>query len=311
LVTTTLIVFQEDFIIMPATSFYVVLGATGNIGSAAVKVISEKAAVHAVVRDPSSDKAKKLTENNKNVTLVKGDYKDNDSLRNALKGAAGVYIIATSSQDRGTLSANAVKIAGEVGVPRIVVLSVPTVAAPNSVFGKQFVEVEETAKKLDTSKSSYVILRLPLFIENNFGNVQSIKNDSKIYSPIPVNQAYTSVSVHDAALAAAAVLLDNKFNNETFVIHSKPFSQAELAAAFSKALGREISAVQISNDATKQAYLGAGWPEWQVDGVIELFDLIAQQHPSLTKPSNDFQKLTNQEPTTIQQWTAQVAGAFQ
>ena len=87
----------------------------------------------------------------------------------------------------------------------------------------------------------YTILRLPLFIDNNWGNLESIKGQGKIYGPVDANAPYASVATSDVG-DAAAVILTHPFNhvNKTYDIQSSLYTHNELAKAFSTATGKQV-----------------------------------------------------------------------
>jgi uncharacterized protein YbjT (DUF2867 family) len=72
-----------------------VFGATGSQGGGLANAIlnddNSKFSVRAVTRDPSSDKAKALSE--AGAEVVKGDVDDYDSIKKALDGAYGAYFV--------------------------------------------------------------------------------------------------------------------------------------------------------------------------------------------------------------------------
>jgi uncharacterized protein YbjT (DUF2867 family) len=87
---------------------------------------------------------------------------------------------------------------------------------------------------------------------------------------------WVGVAVGDVGKAAAALLLESdaveKNGGKTYSITSPvAYSSKELVAAFSKSLHKEIQLVTVPYEAAKASFVGAGWPEWQVEGLLELF----------------------------------------
>merc|ERR1711934_893852 len=111
----------------------------------------------------------------------------------------------------------------------------------------------------------------------------------KIFAPVPVDVNCAQVTVADA-------------------------SEAEIAAAFSKAVGKEVTAVQVPPAAAKEALLGAGFPEWQVDGILELWAALSSddvaRHAAVNVVSRDLEVLLARKGTSIEQWVEAVKGAF-
>src|SRR5262245_17998463 len=73
-----------------AQQMVLITGATGRQGGAVAHALNGKGfALRAMTRKPDSDAAKALA--SKGVELVKGDLDDAASLKNALRGAWGVF----------------------------------------------------------------------------------------------------------------------------------------------------------------------------------------------------------------------------
>eukprot|EP00741_Cyanophora_paradoxa_P023725 tig00021616_g22916.t1 len=149
----------------------VVLGATGQQGGAAAKHLVKKGnfEVHAVVRDPTSDKAKKLEA--QGVKLVKGDQNDVESLKRAFDGAAGVFSVQAMIENgkysaereiqQGKNVADACKAAG---VKHLVYTSVASANRSTGVphFDSKYA-IEQHIKQLGVPAT---ILRPAYFMDN-------------------------------------------------------------------------------------------------------------------------------------------------
>ena len=59
------------------------------------------------------------------------------------------------------------------------------------------------------------------------------------------------------------------------------------AALYSSVLGKPVAFTQVPPEAAKQSMMGSGWPEWQVDGVLELMALVNEGDPSGLIPEAD------------------------
>ena len=132
-----------------------------------------------------------------------------------------------------------------------------------------------------------------------------------MFAPVDPTKQYTPVAVGDAGKAAAVVLADpSKHINKIYNINSDRHTFGDVAAAFSEALSKEVRYVQVPYDAAKQAFLKL-LPEWQVDGVLELYRLIDSGSPATNyHNTSDFTTLTGEKPTDLKTWVSQVAGAF-
>ena len=292
----------------PAVVF--VIGASGNIGLATLQALSSKYAdkleIRAGVRDPEkADKVKAIA----GVNVVKATQGDKAQLLTAFSGVTSLYIVVPGVENRAELSIKTAEAAKEAGVKHLVVLSALTTEHTDTVFGKQFTEIEGAITKLGVP---YTFLRLPLFVENYFGFKETIEKMSTIITPVNPSKSYTPVVVGDAGKAAAAVLADpSKHANKTYAIVSDRHTHNDVAKAFSEALGKEITVTTNTYEEAKKFIMGIGLPEWQVDGILELYKLI-DSGSSTTNQEHfpDFKDITGEEPTNLKDWVKAVAPAF-
>ena len=286
-----------------------VIGASGNIGQATIQALSSKYAdileIRAGVRNP--DKADKLKL--PGVTIVQAQMGDKDTLINTFKGVDALYIVTPGTENRAALTIHTAEAAKEAGVKFILVVSLPTASLTDTIFGQQFNKIETKVSQLGVP---YSFLRMPTFVENNWGSKDSIKNESTIYSPVDPTKPFTPIVVDDAGKAGAAILANyTKHFNTTYTINSDRHTHDDLAKAFSEALGREIKYVRIPYEAAKQAFLKLDFPEWQVDAILELLKLVDNDSTDTNYPDlGVYKTLTGEEPTSIKSWVSKYAGAF-
>jgi uncharacterized protein YbjT (DUF2867 family) len=181
-----------------------VVGASGLVGRATLSSLevfsSLPIKVKAISRDPS-----KLPGLSSHVEAVAGDFADGAGLATALKGVSIALLVTPGAQDRTQLMVNAIQAAKEAGVRTLVIISVPSVAKPESIFGSQMLPIEQAAF---SSGIRTVVLRCPLFFENQLGNIQSITTQGTIYGPGEPDRPFAAVAVQDIGRVAAAILVD-------------------------------------------------------------------------------------------------------
>ena len=288
-----------------------VIGASGNVGSATVQSLSAKYAdkveIRAGVRNPEkAEKLKRLP----GVTVVQAEMGAKQQLIGIFRGVDALYIVTPGTENRAELAISTAEAAKEAGVNFILVVSVPTAELTDTVFGKQLSEVEDKISKLGVP---YTILRLPFFVENYFGFKDPIVNQSSIYTPVDPTKPFISVVVADAGKAGAAILVSYKSHtNKTYTIVSDRHTYNDVAAEFSKALGKEIKYIRVPYEAAKQSFWGMGFQEWQTDGLLDLYKLVDSGSPLLTSQADltQFERITGEKPTNLKTWISQVAGAF-
>ena len=182
----------------------------------------------------------------------------------------------------------------------MVVLSVMTAVKPGTIFGDQFIPVEDFAKE---SGVKYTIIRLPMFMENIFGQMGSIQGNGQFYTPLAPDTKYNCCSLADVGPAVAEIMMHSKdFAGKTLLLTGELTSEVEIAAAFSAGLDKEVVHVQVPYDAAKEAMVGMGMPEWQVDGVVELQKLVEAQDDTMCAASKDMQNILNRPLTRPKIW---------
>ena len=282
------------------------MGASGFVGGATLKSLVERHSsnveIYAGVRDPSK------FQDMPGVTPIKADLNNRDELATLLKDFDRALIVTPGHADRTKLAINGLEAAEEARVDFVAVVSVLT-SGTDSIFGKQFVPIEAKANSLRIPTS---ILRLPLFIDNNWLNADSIKAQGTFYDPRDPTKQHTAVAVSDVGKAAADILASpEKHANTTYKLVAPSFSLNDLAAAFTSALDKKITVTTVPYNAAKETFMGNGFPEWQVDGILELFKYIDNEN-DLTNEKNtgDIASITGDKATSITEWTKQVAAGF-
>ena len=287
-----------------------VIGSSGNVGFATVQSLSakytDKVEIRAGVRNPEKpEKLKGLP----GVTVVQAEMGAKQQLIGTFRGVDALYIVTPGTENRAELAISTAEAAKEAGIMFILVVSVPTAELTDTVFGKQYAEIEGKISKLGVP---YTFLRLPLFVENYFGFKDPIVKQSSIYSPVDPTKPLTSVVVADAGKAGAAILVSYKnHTNKTYTIVSDRHTYNDVAAEFSKALGKEIKYIRVPYEAAKEAFLGRGVPEWRTNGILYTFKLIDSGSPVTNQADlTQFERITGEKPTNLKTWISQVADAF-
>eukprot|EP00190_Bangiopsis_sp_CCMP1999_P006072 CAMPEP_0198727028 /NCGR_PEP_ID=MMETSP1475-20131203/3881_1 /TAXON_ID= ORGANISM="Unidentified sp., Strain CCMP1999" /NCGR_SAMPLE_ID=MMETSP1475 /ASSEMBLY_ACC=CAM_ASM_001111 /LENGTH=285 /DNA_ID=CAMNT_0044489015 /DNA_START=92 /DNA_END=946 /DNA_ORIENTATION=+ len=277
-----------------------VIGATGSIGSAAVKALSENhdattTEIRAGCRDPS--KATSLKEL-PGVEAVQAEM-GADGMENALTGVDSLYIVSPGAMNRAELSLKTMEAAKKAGVKHILQLSVAT-AGTDSIFGRQFGFIEKGVKAIGID---YTIIRLPIFMDNYWAFKDSVIGEGNIYNPVDPSKSYSPVLTEDAGKAAATIMLNYESHvGKTYTVCSDTHTFSDVTDAFSKALNKEVNYVRVPYEAAKQAFMGMGFPEWQVDGIMELYKYIDEDLPAMSYGTGDYQTLMGSSPTNIIDW---------
>jgi len=150
----------------------------------------------------------------------------------------------------------------------------------------------------------YVFLRPNLFLQNFLadGDVNSIKNDSKVYKAAGECKI-SHVDVRDIADAATVVLTEpvEKHAGMTYYITGpESLNFHEVAARISKVLGKQVDYVNVDDFALYNVFKGLGFPEWLAQMLVKLFQFYRTNGAS--QVFGDFKILTGKEPRSVEQF---------
>ena len=101
------------------------------------------------------------------------------------------------------LAIGAAEVAKSSGVKHILTISVLTVSLTDTIYGKQYNELELKVQNLEMP---YTIIRLPPFVDNYWGFKLPIQQKSSFGTPSDPTKPFSAVVVSDAGKAAAAIM---------------------------------------------------------------------------------------------------------
>ena len=287
-----------------------VIGATGSIGAATVLSLSreyaERAEIRAGVRHPEKAAKLKLP----GVTLVRAKMGDETgSLVETLRGVDALFIVTPGHEKRVALTISTASAAAAAGVKFVLVVSAIMAEMSDSIFGRQFNEIETEIPKLTVS---FAFLRLSYFVENYLAFQSPIKAHSTFYSPQDPARPYTPIVVADAGRAAASILVNPSAHlGKTYKLVSDRHTLGDVEREFSLALERKVKFVRVPYETEKKSMLAVGLPEWQANGVFEMYRLVDSGSPVINVADmGAYKAITGEEPTDLRTWVRQVAAAF-
>jgi len=82
-------------------------------------------------------------------------------------------------------------------------------------------------------------------------------------------------------------------------------SNDEIAVWFGESLKKDTKAVkyvQVKPEDALKSMVGAGWPEWQAKGVLELQDLINKKDPVSSLVTDDFKNIVGHKSHSPSTW---------
>ena len=288
-----------------------VLGCSGSIGSTTVRALSRKYSdtlnILAGTRDTASEKVASLR-SLPGVTILHADMNNKEGLRDLLTGVTSLFIVTPTNGFR--LAIGAAEVAKASGVKHILTVSVLTVELTDTIYGKQYGELESSVKHLQIP---YTFIRLPPFVDNYWAYKRPIQQNSSFSTPGDPTKPFSAVVVEDAGKAAAAIMAEpEKHYGKTYKLISNRHTLNELAAAFSQALGKNVKYERISyNDCRRRLVEVVGFSEEDADGILEIYRLTDEECPMLDDPEmSHFNQITGEKPTSLKEWVNEVTPAF-
>jgi uncharacterized protein YbjT (DUF2867 family) len=154
----------------------------------------------------------------------------------------------------------------------------------------------------------YTILQPNSFFQNLFWSVQSIKEPGAFY--LPVGDARQSlVDVRDIASVAVSALTTTGHEGKIYEITGpESLSMNDVAATFTRVLGRPIQYVAVPLESARTGMLEGGMPAWSADAVTELYGVIATgQYARMT---DTVEKITGKKPATFERFARDFKAVF-
>jgi uncharacterized protein YbjT (DUF2867 family) len=249
----------------PETTTILITGATGNIGTELTKLLTaRKVPFRAMIRDRKDAPSFDETEG---VEIVTGDFNDEKSVTEALRGIERAFLLTNSSEQAETQQLAFVEAARKAEVKHIVKQSQWATNADSPVrFLRYHAAVES---KIKDSGIVYTFLRPNLFMQGLLGFKDSIVKQNKFFAAIG-DAKISAVDVRDIAAVAAAALTEGGHEGKIYnLTGAEALTHREMATKLSAALNREIQFVDVPPEAMRGALKDAGFPDWQADGLIE------------------------------------------
>jgi uncharacterized protein YbjT (DUF2867 family) len=259
---------------------YVIMGATGNIGSRLANILLEKGEKVRVI-GRSAERLKPFVDHGAEAAV--GDVSDVAFLTDTFNGTDAVFALIppnyTTSNFRGfcnEIGANIVKAIQESGVKDVVFLSsVGAHLAENTGPIKGLHDVEQQLNKLDSTNVLY--LRPTYFMENLLANVGMIKNMGIMGSEIRGDMKFAMIATKDIAPVAADHLIKRDFSGKSVreLLGERDVSMEEVTKIFGEKIGKpDLNYVQFSLEDAKKGMMDFGLSDDVSDQMVELGQAI-------------------------------------
>ncbi|HEY2699897.1 MAG TPA: SDR family oxidoreductase [Pseudonocardiaceae bacterium] len=279
-----------------------VTGATGTVGSEAVRLLSARHhPTRALVRDPS-----RVTHHDDladEIEIVVGDFDRPDTLDVALTGVDTVILVspAVPAQEIAVIDS-----AVRQGVSHIV--KITSKASADSPVDRRRGQARIEAH-LEATGLGYTMLRSNAYLQNLFALAPMIKQTQGFIMSAG-DGAVGTIDARDVAAAATAVALEPDVHRGRTYWLTGPdlITYTDIAKELSAGLGHEIEYRQISPDEHRALMVKAGVPEPVATSNAQAFRLIAEGEAAWL--SDDVATLIGTAPRSLHDFVTEHVAAF-
>jgi uncharacterized protein YbjT (DUF2867 family) len=242
-----------------------VIGGRSKIGAALIEqLLSRGQQVRALVR--AGERAASLPA----VEVVTGDLADEGSLVTAMDGIEKVFLLSSPHPDAVAWHRNAIDAARRTDVQ---LLARSSILGADRESAPEFIGAHTASDRyLRDSGVPHVIVRPNLFLQNiPETTIPAIDASGNFY--VDAGQARISmVDTRDVAAVAAVALCEPGHAGARYdVTGPEALSYADVAAKLTRAMGREITYVDVPDDAVREALLGVGLSQWFANALVGLY----------------------------------------
>lgn len=277
-----------------------VTGATGNTGPGLVLALrSAGVDVRAFVRDES--KAQPLKD--VGAEIVVGDLDQPEAIEPAVEGVDKIYLLTWNGPTQAQQVQNVIDVAEQAGNPHIV---------RHSMWGSEKSRIIEQGNQAEEAvKSSglpWTLLKPTFFMQNTMMAAQTIASDGVIYWDMGDGKL-AMIDLRDIVDAALAVLTGTGHEGKSYILTGpEAISLHEVAATFSKVLGKDVKYVSVPGEAALQSMVGMGMPEWIAKGYNELSEGFSEGFAN--RATDNVVTLTGHPARSFEQFARDFAEVF-
>ena len=280
-----------------------ITGPTGTIGRELTTMLSERGIrFRAMVRLPKDAQALAALPG---AHVVMGDFNDPATIAQSLRGIERAFLLTNSSEQAEAQQLAFVAEAQRAGLRHLVKLSQLAADVDSPVRFLRYHAVVEQA--IRASGMAFTFLRPNLFMQGLLGFGAMIAQGN-FFAAIGEARIST-IDIRDIAAVAATALTESGHEGKTYTLTGpQALTHAEMADEFSTVLGHPVTFVDISPETMRDALIGAGFPTWQADGLIEDYAHYSRNEASVV--TSTVREVTVKSPRTFADFARDYAPAF-
>ncbi|EPZ32445.1 NAD(P)-binding protein [Rozella allomycis CSF55] len=231
------------------------------------------------------------------LTTIKVDADKKETYLEAFKSCEAVFLVPSSAENKVEHGRNMIDACHEADVKFVLLLSMIGTEEEDYLFGKQFKELEEYLFK--SGIRQHCVIRSNFYAENLLLYKDSVMKGEL---PLPIHDgAMSPVSVKDIGKLACHILNDwNSHIGRAYNITGPEcINGHQIASQFSKALGKDIKYVDISESDAEVLLKDQNVPPHEIRGLLEFYKLVKNNQMNVI--SRDFANLTGDQPKSIKE----------
>jgi uncharacterized protein YbjT (DUF2867 family) len=271
-----------------------VVGATGNVGSALIRTLKSKgiSCIAGIRNESKAEELKAL-----GVPLTEFNFDDPQSMERAFQKAERVFLLLPLTPRLMEHGKAAIEAAKNAGVSYIVRSSEfrADPASPRLAFRAQG-EVDQALKE---SGTPCAIIRPNFFMQNFAVHYrESIRKQHAIMLPQGAG-SISFVDVRDIAEVAAHLLIspDRYAGHSYDLTGPQPLSNSNVASILSQTLGKPVEYLSLADEAASDDMKRRGVPEWSIEFVMSLHRHV--QEGRMAEVTNAVGEITGKPPRTL------------
>ena len=271
-----------------------VTGATGNTCSILIPaLVSAGHEVRAFVRN--EEKAQSLKDAGAEIYI--GDLDQGDTIDGALEGIEKVYLCTWNGPTASAQGKNIVDAIKRAGTKPFIVRH----SAYGTDGSRLIQQINEVDNAIQGSGVPWTSIKPTFFMQNMMMASPSIQNGGNIYWDWADGKA-GMIDIRDVADSALGALTGKAEQGKEYILTGPDsISMHDVAASFAKVLGKEINYVAVPHEAAKESMMGMGFPEFIVDGYIELNHGFTEGYANTT--TGNVEALSGHSPRSIDDFT--------
>ncbi len=273
-----------------------ITGATGKTGGEVSRQLAAAGIPFRVlVRNP--DKAGPLRELGAEISI--GDIADRAAVERAMEGVDKALLVMANEEQQLVWEKQFTDVAVAAGVDHLVYLSsVESVPESPNPIPQNHVAAEAYIR---ASGLTYTMVRPTFFMQMFTGMAPRIKETGKIVMPAGSGTIATTDLRDVAEIIVGIFTKPEGHENQSYDLTGPDLlTFIEIAACFSKLLGREIQYVDQPIDEFRSVLRAIKFPEWRVDAVSKELEAIGAG--SIDHTTDTIGELLGRPPVSLEQF---------